>query len=46
MGPEQVLPLGIRVDLAVMVMNEYSLLPKSPELELLYQMQFSIMLQD
>ena len=33
MGPQQVLPLQVRVDLGVMAMKGYSALPGAPELE-------------
>ena len=42
MGPKQVLPLLIRVDLGVMAIKGYSTLPRSQELEPYYQMQFSV----
>ena len=42
MGPQQVLPLWVRVDLEVMAIKGYSTLPKAPELELNHQMQYSI----
>ena len=32
MGPNQVLPLGLRVDLGVMAMEGYSAFPKAPAL--------------
>ena len=41
MGPKQVLPLCIRVDLEVMIINKYATLLWSSELELRHQMQFS-----
>ena len=33
MGPKQVLPLWVRVDLGVMVMKGYSIFPKAQRLE-------------
>ena len=42
MGPLQVLPPRIRVDLAVMGIKRYSTFPKTSALEPHHQMQFSV----
>ena len=42
MESKQILSFQVRVDLGIMAMKEYSTLPRSLELELLHQMQFSI----
>ena len=42
MGPEQELPLRVRVYLGVMAMKRSSILPKVPELEPYYWMQFNV----
>ena len=41
MGPKQMLPLQVRVDLGVMALKVFSTLTRSPEL-MPYQMQFSV----
>ena len=45
MGPEQVLPLWLRVDLGVMTIKEYFTFPKSLGQEPHHQMQFSVISQ-
>ena len=42
MSPWQVIPLQDRVELGVMAMNGYFILPWTPELELHHKLQFSI----
>ena len=42
MGPRQVLPLPVRVDLKGIEMKGYPVLARSPELEPHYQMHFSL----
>ena len=42
MGPHQVLPRQVRVDLGVMVMKKYSSLPQTPGLEPHHQMSYSL----
>ena len=42
MGPKQIVPLPVKVDLGVMVMNRYSTLPKSLEMEPHHQMHFIV----
>ena len=45
MGPSQVLPLQVRIDLRVMAMKGYSILLRPPEMEPHNQMQFSVILR-
>ena len=42
MGPQQVLPIWVKVDLGVMATKRYSTFPKAPGLEPRHQMQFSV----
>ena len=42
MGPEEILPLWVRVNLGVMAMKRYSILPKAPGPEPHYQIHFSV----
>ena len=43
MGPKEVLPLRVRVELEVTVIKGYSTLPRSPQIEPHYQLEFSVM---
>ena len=45
MGPKQVLPLQVRVDIRVTAMKEYTTLRKTPESEPPHQIKFSVMLR-
>ena len=42
MGPKQVLPLWVRMDLGVMTMKEYSTFSKAPGLQPLHLIFFSV----
>ena len=42
MGPEHVLPLHVRMDLEIIGIKGYFILLRSPQWELHYQIQFSV----